>query len=367
MFSPLIFLLLSAWSLIPTSAKGIQWGGSDPLMEHVASTEDPVFRIVFGSCAHQDKPQPLLDLAASLRPDIFMFLGDNIYGDTRDMDLLKAKYALLGAKPEFQQLRRSTHVLSVWDDHDYGENDAGRHYPFKKESKDIFMDFWQVPASSERRSRHGIYGSQTVDADGMRIQILMLDTRSFRDDLLWRTADDTVAHKNDYAINPSPDSTFLGEAQWGWLEDQLGEPADLRIIASSNQFSHEYNGWESWTNVPREQERLLALIRDQHADGVVFISGDVHWGELSRLDAPGIYPIYDVTSSGITEDWHNVEPNAHRIGAAVRQNNIGMIEVFRDGKIDGAPAPRLVLSLMDATGTKVVSHSVSLTELSMRQ
>ncbi|MCB0566361.1 MAG: hypothetical protein KDD01_18480, partial [Phaeodactylibacter sp.] len=101
----------------------------------------PTIRIAFGSCAHQDKDQPLLNVAAALNPDVFLFLGDNIYGDTRDMDTLRAKYAKLAAKAEFQNLCNQTRVLAVWDDHDYGENDSGRHYPFKAESKEIFMDF----------------------------------------------------------------------------------------------------------------------------------------------------------------------------------------------------------------------------------
>lgn len=45
------------------------------------SSEAPktaVTRIAFGSCAHQDKDQPLLKVAAALNPDVFLFLGDNI-------------------------------------------------------------------------------------------------------------------------------------------------------------------------------------------------------------------------------------------------------------------------------------------------
>ena len=38
-------------------------------------------------------------------------------------------------------------------------------------------------------------------------------------------------------------------------------PSDLRIIGSSNQFSHEYNGRESWTNFPFERQRMIGLIR----------------------------------------------------------------------------------------------------------
>ncbi|MCB9051314.1 MAG: hypothetical protein H6556_17935 [Lewinellaceae bacterium] len=62
------------------------------------------YPIAFGPCARQDKEQPLLRVAADLKPDVFIFLGDNIYGDSRNMDTLRAKYARLAAKEEFQNL-----------------------------------------------------------------------------------------------------------------------------------------------------------------------------------------------------------------------------------------------------------------------
>lgn len=315
-------------------------------------------RIAFGSCAHEDKAQPLLKVAASLNPDIFVFLGDNIYGDSRNMDTLRAKYGRLAAKEEFRNLFSQTRVLAVWDDHDYGENDSGRHYPYKAESKEIFMDFWKVPAGSERRKHEGIYGVELLEAGSLKIQFILLDTRTFRDNLILRDSTDT-AHKNDYVPNQDPDSTFLGAAQWRWLEEQLSTEADIRIIASSNQFSHSYNGWESWTNVPHERQRMIGLIKKTKANGVVFISGDVHWGEISRLEVAGGYPLYDLTSSGITETWDVIEPNDNRIGGPVPQNNVGLIEVATRGD-----STRLILSIYDATGKAVVEHKVGLAEIS---
>jgi alkaline phosphatase D len=308
-------------------------------------------RIAFGSCADQDKPQPLLHVAANLKPDAFIFLGDNIYGDSRVMDTLQAKYNRLAAKPEFQHLWNSTKVYSIWDDHDYGENDAGRHYPFKAASKAIFMDFWEVPATSGRRKHEGIYGVEYLEKNGKKIQLLLLDTRTFRDDLLHRDSTDLI-HKNDYAINDNPDSTILGQAQWRWLEQQLTQPADVRIIASSIQFSHQYNGWESWTNVPHEQQRMIDLIQKTKANGVIFISGDVHWGEISKMEVDGGYPIYDVTSSGINQTWDIIEPNAHRIGKAIPQNNVGLIEVTFSSTV------KATLSIVDSTEQKVMEHVV---------
>ena len=180
-------------------------------------------KIAFGSCANQDKSQPLLSVAADLVPDVFLFLGDNIYGDSRNMDTLQAKYAKLGDKPEFQQLWNTTKVLAVWDDHDYGENDAGRHYPSKAESKDIFMDFWQVPMESDRHQHEGIYGTEMLQKKGHNIQLILLDTRTFRDDLQKRAPSDSL-YKNDYIPYDASniDSTFLGKPNGcGWKSSCL--------------------------------------------------------------------------------------------------------------------------------------------------
>src|SRR5262245_27222992 len=80
----------------------------------------PPRRIAFGSCASQEKPQPIWDAVVAARPDLFLFLGDNIYGDTDNAEVLKAKYAQLAAVPGYQKLLQTCPVLATWDDHDYG-------------------------------------------------------------------------------------------------------------------------------------------------------------------------------------------------------------------------------------------------------
>ena len=62
----------------------------------VVAADLPVTRIAFGSCANQAKPQPIWDAVVSIKPEHFIFLGDNIYADTENIDVMKAKYALLG-------------------------------------------------------------------------------------------------------------------------------------------------------------------------------------------------------------------------------------------------------------------------------
>lgn len=315
-----------------------------------------VQRIAFGSCAHQDHPQPILKLVQQQNPDLFIYLGDNIYGDTEDMSELKAKYEQLSKKTEFKSLRKRTPILAIWDDHDYGMNDAGKEYPFKKESKAIFLDFWQVPSNSPRRKHEGIFHARIFQHEGKTLQIILLDTRTFRDGLSKNRLH--INCKNDYCPDDNPNLNMLGDMQWAWLAQELSRKADLRIIASSNQFSHEYNGWESWTNLPHERERMVQLIAKTKANGVIFISGDVHWGEISKLET-STYPLYDITSSGLTQTWDESESNRNRLGDVVMENNFGLIDIdWGSRKVD--------LQLIDVEGTVRAKHQVLFDELSIK-
>ncbi len=311
-------------------------------------------RIAFGSCMQEAQPKPVLDLATVSKPDLFVFLGDNLYGDTDDMDVLAAKYALLGTSPELQRLRADVPIVATWDDHDYGRNDAGSEYPWKSESKTLFLDFWEAPPDPARRDRDGLYTSYALELGGGTLQLILLDLRWFRDPL----EPNDGSGMNDYIATTDTSRTMLGAEQWAWLEQQLALPADVRIIGSSTQFGHEYNGYESWTNMPHERERLVDLIGSTGAEHVVLISGDAHWAELSRLERPDGYPLYDLTSSGITEEWAAIPPNANRIGEAVAANNYGFVEIEWRGDDD-----RITFGIVDVAGDERIHHEVSASEL----
>lgn len=322
-------------------------------------------RIAFGSCGSQDKPMPILDTALRHRPDLFIWLGDNIYGDTKDMQVLKSKYAKLAAKPEFQRLKKASRFLATWDDHDYGWNDSGRHYPFKKESREIFLDFWEEPADSPRRGHEGIFTSYMFEENGKRLQIILLDNRTFRDDLrLYRgelSHEDRYFYPLDYYPHQITDSTLLGEVQWQWLETELRKPADLRLIGSGSQFSIAFNGYEAWANFPHEQQRMLDLIKKTRANGVLFLTGDVHYAEVSVLKDKGLYPIYDVTASGITSTWHFATPNENRIEGPIMDNHFGLLTLDWKQK-----DPVIKMEIHDIRGNQRIEHTIRLSEISFK-
>lgn len=320
--------------------------------------DSPVlWTIGFGSCAHQSRWQGFWDPILKENPDIFVFLGDNIYADTKDESIMRAKYGMLQGQPGFQALRSSATVYATWDDHDYGQNDAGADYVMKEISERIFEEVWEIPDDAPARSRAGVYDAHIIEKNGRRLQVILLDTRFFRSSLT--RLPESVPGLGHYDQNNDPSATVLGEAQWSWLKDQLEIPADIRIVASSIQVIADGHFYESWSRFPLERERLYKLIRDTRANGVIFISGDRHHGEIS-MDPDGVeYPLYDVTSSGLNmarRDKHD-EPNPRRVGNLYLRSHFGMI------RISDETDPLITLQVTDVRHKVQSEASIRLSKL----
>jgi alkaline phosphatase D len=354
------------------SAHGVETvsPGSDP---HAALGRR-LSRIAFGCCADQDKPQPVWEPVLARQNDLFIFLGDNIYADTRDAAVMKAKYAKLAAQPGFKRLRETTPLVAMWDDHDFGENDAGGDYPMKDESRRIFLDFWGEPADSPRRDRDGIYASYLFGPPEERVQVILPDLRFNRTAMTpmplegaeyeaWgrKRVAEGLPLPGPYLRNPDHAATMLGERQWAWLERQFEVPARLRLFGSSVQVLADATGWESWANFARDQDRLFDVIRRKRANGVLLLSGDIHYAELSRLDVNVPYPLWDLTSSGLTEEWRVPTPNANRASEVIADANFGWIDIDWQGE-----ATTLSFGIADAAGRVRLSWNLPLAELSVR-
>jgi alkaline phosphatase D len=339
-----------------------------------AGGQERAFRIAFGSCAKQSKPQPIWAAIEAQHPDLFIFLGDNLYIDSHDPDVFRAKYREFEQLESVQRFRARVPHIATWDDHDFGDDDAGGDYALKQLSQQLFCDTWHEPADSPRRTRDGIYTSYRYSVQGRSVQVILLDLRFNRSPLLAR-ADRKDGYEamvraaiakgepapGWYLPNPDRRATLLGEPQWRWLEQQLSEPADFRIIGSSIQFCAEGTGWEAWSNFPLERERFVGLVAKTGASGLFVISGDMHYGEISRLDVPGRKAIWDITSSGLTETWAVPTPNARRVAGVYARQNFGMIE------IDPSQAGNAVrLMVCDLDGAIQLQQALSLDELGVR-
>jgi len=319
----------------------------------------PIQTIAFGSCAKQYLPQPIWDSIVKVQPDVFVFLGDNIYGDTTDMEKLTAKYQQLGAMAGYKRLKSVSKVLAIWDDHDYGKNDAGAEFTKKKESQKIFLDFFEEPKDSERRKTPGIYDAKIYGKEGQRVQFLLLDTRYFRSPLHkpGRPKIPIEGRHGPYAPTQDSKTTLLGEEQWKWLEEQLQKPAELRILATSIQLIADEHGWECWANFPHERQRLYHLIQKTKANGIIALSGDRHRGEISQNLKALPYPLYDITASGMNvKSRFSNEINSQRIGSPYQDEHFGTVLV--DWKTGN-----LTLQIRNLKGTPIIQTQTNLSTL----
>ncbi len=231
-------------------------------------------------------------------------------------------------------------------------------------SRDIFLAFFDEPAGSARRLREGVYDAKIFGPEGRRVQIILLDTRYFKGTPLRdeRSAEEkaSLGIVGKYVPNDNPEVTLLGDAQWAWLEAQLKVPADLRLIASGTQIIPDEKGMDEWGNYPRERLRFIDLLRDSQAKGVILLSGNVHFGEVSGLEVLG-YPLLEITSSGLTHvnERYAGMTNTYRVGGPVVQNNFGMVEIDWAAR----PTPQVTISLNTMNSAAAFSYSFALNDL----
>lgn len=326
-------------------ATAIDGGHSDSIKNQ------KVNRIAFGSCSHQEKvDEQLWKEVAKVKPDIWVWLGDNIYGDTENMAEMKADYNKQKAHQDYQQLLKETDVYGIWDDHDFGANDAGKEYPKKNESKELLFDFLDVPAEHVSRHRKGAYQSYFFDGE-IDIKLILLDTRYFRDALKWSKDPKTALENKNGKV--------LGKEQWLWLEKQLSDKkADLFLLASGIQVIPEDHRFEKWSNFPKERKKLFDLIAHQVKAPLVFLSGDRHVSEVSTVQIEGHdFPLYEFTSSSLTNPWNEVqaEENKHRLEQTemVYEPNFAVLDIALDGN-----DPKLTLKYVGAANKELQSIQI---------
>ena len=346
--------------LAGASSFGLEAAGWLPL------PNGPVQRVAIGSCAKHWQPQPIWDGIIAKDPDLFVFLGDNIYGDTDGTTAwmvskgqLTGEWNRLADKPEFQQARAAFPFLAAWDNHDYGSHAGGGEFPAKEDSKEVFLNFFGEPKDSPRRKRSGIYDAKIIGPEGKRVQVILLDTKfnrsAYKKDPTPKEERLKAGKVGGYLPDDDPAKTHLGAEQWAWLEAELKKPAELRLICSSTQVIPNQKGMDEWGNFPRERRRLLDLAGE--TNGVVLLSGNVHFAEISRLAGGVAYPL---TSSGMTHinEAYGKAPNRHRIGEPLLDLNFGMVEIdWKTGRVilsthrvDGSVASREVLQFAALRG-----------------
>lgn len=322
-------------------------------------TDPPVFSVAFGSCTYineaaDDRPgtpyggdYEIFTSIAKKKPDLMIWGGDNTYYreiDWTSESRMRYRNAHTRSAPELQPLLGAAHNYAIWDDHDFGPNDADRTYNMRSAALRTFKLFW---------ANH-TYGTEEID--GVFGRFVWADVEFF---LL-----DNRYHRSPNRMPDSPEKQMFGAGQMQWLKESLiSSDAPFKIVVGGNQMLNPVAFHESFTNYPREQQELLGWIKGQKIPGVVFLSGDRHHTELIALRDPAFYPLYDYTSSPLTSGTANPEremDNPVRVHGTlvVGERNFGLL------KFDGARTDRrLTMECYDKDGALKWSHSIRANEL----
>jgi alkaline phosphatase D len=318
-----------------------------------------ITRIAVGSCNNQFRSQDIWQTIAASNPQAMLMIGDNVYADTGfkgegDLASFVANYRAQAQHREFTDFAARVPVMATWDDHDYGPNDSGGSFFGKAYSETIFESFWA--SSDDVRSRPGVYFSRTYGAEGQRVQLIVLDTRYFRDDLVAKPYSASGYPLGNYQPSADPSADVLGENQSRWLADQLAQPADLRIVVSSIQVITDAHDFESWENFPAARERLYSALSARNGGGLVMLSGDRHAGAIYRHSPPALGEhLWELTASSLNmafprDDASERELDPRRSTEMISQENFGLVD------IDWAQRA-VTLRLLSDEGTEFASRT----------
>ncbi len=290
-------------------------------------TDPPNFTLATGSCAYVNDPPydrpgtpyggdyQIFNAILDKRPDFMLWLGDNIY--LRESDFNSRTGVLYRnthtrSLPELQPLLASVHHYAIWDDHDFGPNDSDASYPFKDWTLEAFKLFWANPSFGVNDQK-GI----TTFFRWSDIDFFLLDNRYFR------TANN----------RKTGEAQILGKTQIEWLISALvNSRAPFKIVAVGGQVLNSAPVFENFSANRHYTERdyLLQRIEEEKIKGVVFLTGDRHHTELSKLVNKAGNTVYDLTVSPLTSGAARTtpdEPNIYRVaGTFINQRNFATLQ-----------------------------------------
>ena len=315
------------------------------------STQE-ILTLGFGSCLHQDRSMAILKTIEKKELDLFMFIGDNVYGDQKDGELDKLIRTYKQQYNNLENFLKNVSTEFIWDDHDFGLNDGGSNYRHKDRAKELFLETWKIPSQDSRRLRDGLYFDKMIKTNGLKVHLIFLDNRSFKSE--WKLTDEfNKEGKERYVKDFDPDKTLLGKKQWQWLKEKLNEDSDIKIILSSLQILSLGHGWESWDKLPLEREKFFNLIDESKVSNLFILSGDRHRGGFYRYKTDDNNDIYEFTSSSLNLPipFNTEEKGPLRIGSTYRKANFGVVRIFED---------KVVMELTSNKGKVVNSLNVEI-------
>ncbi|MBP6310918.1 MAG: alkaline phosphatase family protein [Flavobacteriales bacterium] len=313
-------------------------------------TGPPDVSIALGSCVYINEPMydrpgkpygsgyEIFDAIAAMKPDMMLWLGDNIYLREPDWGTRTGylhRYTHTRSTPEMQRLLRSTQHYAIWDDHDFGPNDADGSFVNSALARDMFDLFWPNPTCGVP----GVEGTTTMFtyAD---VDLFLMDDRTFRlpGDLKTSTP------------------AMLGRAQLDWLIHALKySDATFKLVAVGSSVLNPITMYENYATIAEERTELLRRIEVEGIKGVIFLTGDHHFTDLSELDLSNGRKIYDLTCSPLTSGVYTpaAKNDLQVEGTLFTERNFATISVT------GKTKERiLTMRVFDATGKEQWTYPI---------
>lgn len=248
-----------------------------------AADADGATRIMFGSCAREDRGTAgTWRSVAEQQPDCVVLLGDTPYIDRTTLAHQRRRYAEFAAFAPMAELLRTTPWYGTWDDHDFGRNDVDGRLRGKADSRRAFVEYHALPGYGD-----GARGIYTKFRRGP-VEVFLLDTRTFA------------------ATEPSPflahHASLLGSAQWQWLRQGLAEStAPVKVLACGMIWNGATRPGklDHWGSYPHERDALFRFLGKREIAGVVLVGGDIHRSRVVRHAAEPLagYDIIELITS----------------------------------------------------------------------
>ena len=316
--------------------------------------------VAFGSCFFLAEADPIwgsqdyaggfeiFDAIASKRPDAMLWLGDNLYFHTPDFydpSKMSERYRRQRSFAPLSKLLTATSHLAIWDDHDYGPNDADMSYTMKGETLALFKRYWANPGYGLPEV-NGVFGMARLGD----VDIFLLDDRYYR--------------SPNNAID-GPDKTMFGARQLEWLKAALlYSHAKIKLVANGSQMWNRTDRYEGFNHYETEQKGLYDWLVANRIDGLIFLTGDRHFGELLRVARAGAPPIYEFTSSPLTSKPYGGPGPEEKVNPDLVGDTFFAERQFGLLTITGPANDRLVaMEAYDASGKRLWRHEVRARDL----
>lgn len=286
-------------------------------------TDPPEFSVALGSCNYVNEPpydrpgkifggnHTIFNTIADKAPNMMLWLGDNIYLREVDWNSRSGyihRYTHTRSIPELQRLLSSCNNYAIWDDHDFGPNDANGSWIHKDWALETFDMFWANPTTGLPELKGITTAFEYVDID-----FFLLDNRYHR------SADNLIVGQTE----------IIGNEQIEWLIQFLKySRAPFKMVAIGGQVLNTAPVYETHAVYSEERKYLIRRIVEEQVEGVVFLTGDRHHTELSRYEDESGIIIYDLTVSPLTAGTHkdDKEENKLRVeNTLVNERNFGLI------------------------------------------